>query len=194
MPRVLKRIESVVPRRASGYGGKARSLAALARAGFPVPAAYAMPGWVGDSFFSSVLKIEDRPRALLRTPHVSDARLQSIAEYVREATLPQDVVRSVSDALLAMTDEGATGFAVRSSAMHEDQEGASAAGMHSTLLNLMREDEVFEAIKACWASLFRPRVLSYLRALGEDVPVSVGVVIQAMVPSEVSGVLFTANP
>ena len=153
-----------------------------------------MPGWVGDSFFSSVLEIEDRPRALLRTPHVSDARLQSIAERVREATLPLDVVRSVSDALLAMTDEGATGFAVRSSAMHEDQEGASAAGMHSTLLNLMREDEVFEAIKACWASLFRPRVLSYLRALGEDIPVSVGVVIQAMVPSEVSGVLFTANP
>jgi len=194
MPRVLKRIESVVPRRASGYGGKARSLAALARAGFPVPAAYAMPGWVGDSFFSSVLEIEDRPRALLHSPHVPDARLQSIAERVREATLPQDVVRSVSDALLAMTDEGAISFAVRSSAMHEDQEGASAAGMHSTLLNLMREDEVLEAIKICWSSLFRPRVFSYLRALGEDVPVSVGVVIQAMVPAEVSGVLFTANP
>src|SRR5210317_1471930 len=137
MPRVLKRIESVVPRRASGYGGKARSLAALARAGFPVPAAYAMPGWVGDSFFSSVLEIADRPRALLHTPYVSDSCLQSIAERVREATLPQDVVRSVSDALLAMRDEGAISFAVRSSAMHEDQEGASAAGMHSTLLNLM---------------------------------------------------------
>ena len=169
-------------------------MAALARAGFPVPAAYAMPGWVGDSFFSSILEIEDRPRALLRTPHVPDVRLQSIAERVREATLPQDVVRSVSDALLAMTDEGATGFAVRSSATHEDQEGASAAGMHSTLLNLMREDEVLDAIKVCWSSLFRPRVLSYLRALDEDIPVSVGVVIQAMVPSEVSGVLFTANP
>jgi len=153
-----------------------------------------MPGWVGDSFFSSILEIEDRPRALLRTPHVPDVRLQSIAERVREATLPQDVVRSVSDALLAMTDEGATGFAVRSSATHEDQEGASAAGMHSTLLNLMREDEVLDAIKVCWSSLFRPRVLSYLRALDEDIPVSVGVVIQAMVPSEVSGVLFTANP
>ena len=194
MPRVLKRIESVVPRRASGYGGKARGLAALARAGFPVPAAYAMPGWVGDSFFSSVLEIADRPRALLRTPHVPDARLHSIAERVREATLPQDVVRSVSDALLAMRDEGAISFAVRSSAMHEDQEGASAAGMHSTLLNVVREDEVLDAIKTCWSSLFRPRVLSYLRALGEDVPVSVGVVIQAMVPAEISGVLFTANP
>jgi len=194
MPRVLKRIESVVPRRASGYGGKARSLAALARAGFPVPAAYAMPGWVGDSFFSSVLAIEDRPRALLNSPHVPDARLQAIAERVHAATLPQDVVRSVSDALLAMRDEGAVGFAVRSSAMHEDQEGASAAGMHSTLLNLMREDEVLDAIKTCWSSLFRPRVLSYLRALGEDTPVSVGVVIQAMVPAEVSGVLFTVNP
>jgi phosphohistidine swiveling domain-containing protein len=194
MPRVLKRIESVVPRRASGYGGKARGLAALARAGFPVPAAYAMPGWVGDSFFSSVLEIADRPRALLRSPYVPDARLQAIADRVREATLPEDVVRSVSDALLAMRDEGVSSFAVRSSAMHEDQEGASAAGMHSTLLNLMREDEVLDAIKMCWSSLFRPRVFSYLLALGEDVPVSVGVVIQAMVPAEVSGVLFTANP
>ena len=153
-----------------------------------------MPGWVGDSFCSSVLEIADRPRALLNAPHVSGDRLDAIAERVRQATLPEDVVRAVRDALLAMRDEGATSFAVRSSATHEDQEGASAAGMHSTLLNLMREDEVLDAIKACWSSLFRPRVLSYLRALGEEVPVSVGIVIQAMVPSEVSGVLFTANP
>ncbi|MGD8606265.1 MAG: PEP/pyruvate-binding domain-containing protein [Myxococcales bacterium] len=194
MPRILKRIESVVPRRASGYGGKARNLAALARAGFPVPVAYAMPGWVADSFLSSVLDIADRPRGLLRDPYVSDARLERIAQRVREATLPQDVVASVRDALLAMTDEGASGFAVRSSGTHEDQEGASSAGMHSTLLNLVREEDVFEAIKACWASLFRPRVLSYLRTLGDDVPVSVGVLIQAMVPAEISGVLFTANP
>lgn len=194
MPRVLKRIESVVPRRASGYGGKARSLAALARAGFPVPAAYAMPGWVGDSFYSSVLDVADRPRALLRTPHVSDERLERIAERVRNATPPQDVVRAVNDALLAMRDEGATSFAVRSSATHEDQEGASAAGMHSTELNLSREDEVLDAIKTCWSSLFRPRVISYLRTFDEDFTVSVGIVIQAMVPAEVSGVLFTANP
>ena len=194
MPRVLKRIESVVPRRASGYGGKARGLAALARAGFPVPAAYAMPGWVGDSFYSSVLDVADRPRALLRQPHVADLRLQAIAERVRDATLPQDVVRAVQDALLAMREEGATSFAVRSSGTHEDQEGASAAGMHATALNLIREDEVLDAIKVCWSSLFRPRVLSYLRTLDEDLSVSIGVVIQAMVPAEVSGVLFTANP
>ncbi len=160
MPRILKRIESVVPRRASGYGGKARSLAALARAGFPVPAAYAMPGWVGDSFYSSVLEVADRPRALLRTPHVSDERLHAVAARVCEATLPGDVVRAVQDALLAMRNEGATSFAVRSSATHEDQEGASAAGMHMTVLNLTREDEVLDAIKTCWASLFRLRVLS----------------------------------
>ena len=194
MPRILKRIESIVPRRASGYGGKARNLAALARAGFPVPVAYAMPGWVADSFLSSVLDIADRPRALLRTPHVSETRLDQIAGRVREATLPQDVVSSVRDALLAMTDDGASSFAVRSSGTHEDQEGASAAGMHSTALNLVREDEVLDAVKACWASLFRPRVFSYLRTLGDDVPASVGVLIQAMVPAEVSGVLFTANP
>lgn len=153
-----------------------------------------MPGWVGDSFFTSVLDMADRPRALLRSPYITDARLRAIREKVRDSTLPQDVVRSVSDALMAMRDEGAAGFAVRSSAIHEDQEGASAAGMHSTLLNLIREDEVLEGIKICWASFFQPRVFSYLRALGEDVAVSLGVVIQAMVPAEVSGVLFTCNP
>jgi len=153
-----------------------------------------MPGWVGDSFFTSVLDMADRPRALLRSAYVTDARLRAIRERVRDSTLPQDVVRSVSDALLAMRDEGAMGFAVRSSAIHEDQEGASAAGMHSTLLNLIREDEVLDGIKMCWASFFQPRVFSYLRALGEDVQVSLGVVIQAMVPAEVSGVLFTCNP
>jgi len=194
MPRVLKRIESVVPRRAAGYGGKARSLAALARAGFPVPAAYAMPGWVGDSFYSSALDVADRPRALLREPFVTEERLRHAAERVRSATLPQDVVRAVRDALLAMGEEGATSFAVRSSATHEDQEGASAAGMHTTALNLTREDEILDAIKVCWSSLFRPRVLSYLRTLHEDLPVSVGIVIQAMVPAAVSGVLFTVNP
>ncbi len=153
-----------------------------------------MPGWVGDSFFTSVLDVADRPRALLREPHVTDERLRTIRERVRNSTLPQDVVSSVSDALLALREEGAVGFAVRSSATHEDQEGASAAGMHSTLLNLIREDEVLDGIKMCWSSLFQPRVLSYLRALGEDVSVSVGVVIQAMVPAGASGVLFTCNP
>ncbi|MEM7137815.1 MAG: PEP/pyruvate-binding domain-containing protein [Myxococcota bacterium] len=194
MPRVLKRIESVVPRRATGYGGKARSLAALARAGFAVPAAYAMPGWVSDSFFTSVLDVADRPTALLRAPYVNDSKLQEIRDRVRSAVLPLDVVQGVRDALLAMREEGAAGFAVRSSATHEDQEGASAAGMHSTLLNLVRDDEVLEGLKTCWSSLFQPRALSYLRALGEDVPVSIGIVIQAMVPAEVSGVLFTCNP
>ncbi len=153
-----------------------------------------MPGWVCDSFFTSVLEVGDRPRALLRTPHVADDRLRTIRARVKDAMLPEDVVRSVRDALLAMENEGASGFAVRSSGTHEDQQGASAAGMHSTHLNLLRENDVLEGIKSCWSSLFQPRVLTYLRTLGEDVSVSVGVVIQAMVPAEVSGVLFTCNP
>jgi pyruvate,water dikinase len=103
-------------------------------------------------------------------------------------------VTAVKGALLAMRDEGATSFAVRSSGTHEDQEGASAAGMHYTALNLQREDEVLDAIKMGWSSLFRPRAFSYLRTMDDDLAVSVGIVIQAMVPAEVSGVLFTANP
>lgn len=159
-----------------------------------MPTAYAMPGWVSESFLSSVLAFEDRPRALLQSPFVDSDRLAAIEKRVREATLPGDVTRAVTEALEVMRGEGVKGFAVRSSAVHEDQEGASAAGMHVSHLNLLTDQAVLDAVRAAWAGIFRPRTIAYLRSLPDDLPVGVGVVVQAVVDAEVSGVMFTANP
>ncbi|MCB9604430.1 MAG: PEP/pyruvate-binding domain-containing protein [Polyangiales bacterium] len=194
MPGLLRRVETLVPRRAAQFGGKARGLAALARAGFPVPAAYALSGVACETFFRANLEPHELPSALI-TSDVSAPALEAIAGKVRAAPLPADLERRLRDAFLSLRREGAVSVAVRSSSTREDQDEASAAGLHESILHVRDEDALLDAVRVCWASVFSPRVLAYLRRVGTgDADAVVGVVIQAMVPSDVSGVLFTVNP
>ncbi len=194
MPRLLRRVETLVPRRALGYGGKARNLAALARGGFPVPAAYAMPASAAEEFLRGVLDPDDMPSALLAKRVTDRERLDAIADRVRAAQLTPELRRGLEDAFTALQREGAIAVAVRSSSVREDQEGASAAGLHETVLNVRTLDGLEDALKCCWASVFTPRVMTYLDRVGGAPDAAVGVVIQAMVPADVAGVLFTVNP
>ncbi len=194
MPRLLRRVETLVPRRSAGYGGKARNLAALARAGFPVPAAYAMSGAVCEDFLRGVLEPDELPSALLRERVVDAGRLAAIASKVRDAPLSADLRRALADTFATLRREGARSLAVRSSSTREDQEEASAAGLHETVLHVTSEAELFGAVKHCWASLFSQRVMVYLDRIGGRADAAVGVVVQAMVPAEIAGVLFTVNP
>lgn len=195
MPRQVRRIETLLPRRAAHYGGKARSLAALCRAGFPVPAAYAVPAGVFTDFVHEVLPSEHQIEALLVRPP-SDEQLAAIRERIERAPLSAEVERSLRDATQALFRDGARGIAVRSSSTREDQESASAAGLHLSIMNVRDADGVLRAVRACWASAFHPSVLAYLRqvASAHDEPPAVGVVLQAMVPADAAGVLFTMNP
>ncbi len=85
--------------------------------------------------------------------------------------------------------------AVRSSATAEDLPGLSFAGQQDTYLNVIGLDALLEAVKACWGSLWTARAMSY-RAHNHIPPddVALAVVVQLMIPAEVSGILFTANP
>lgn len=86
-------------------------------------------------------------------------------------------------------------IAVRSSATAEDLEDASFAGQQETYLNVRGEEELTEAVKRCYASLWGDRAVSYRREKGyEDENVALAVVIQKMVESETAGVVFTINP
>ena len=85
-------------------------------------------------------------------------------------------------------------FAVRSSATAEDLPDASFAGQQDSYLNVGAAD-VPRAVLDCYASLYNDRAVAYRRKNGyrhEDV--AIAVVVQEMVPSQVSGVLFTADP
>lgn len=86
-------------------------------------------------------------------------------------------------------------YAIRSSATAEDLPHASFAGQQDTYLNIRGKDEVIQHIIKCWASLFTDRAVTYRIQNGFDHrKVLLSVVVQKMIMSEASGIMFTADP
>ena len=123
---------------------------------------------------------------------------EKIRELILKASLPdafeQSIRRAFSD-LENRMPKGAT-VAVRSSATAEDLPDASFAGQQETFLNVQGIDQVMEAIKKVFASLYNDRAISYRAHQGfneEQIGISAG--IQRMVRSDLacSGVMFTVD-
>ena len=85
-------------------------------------------------------------------------------------------------------------FAVRSSALSEDSAQASFAGEFETVLNMETDEEIKAAVYAVFKSRESERVKAYSSVQGMEQSHLIAVVIQLMVKSELSGVLFTADP
>jgi pyruvate,water dikinase len=86
-------------------------------------------------------------------------------------------------------------FAVRSSATAEDLPTASFAGQQDSFLNIVGEESILRHVKKCWASLFTDRAIIYRKRNEFDHHrVYLAVVVQRMVFSQVSGIMFTADP
>ncbi|KAL3866315.1 hypothetical protein ACJMK2_043622 [Sinanodonta woodiana] len=85
-------------------------------------------------------------------------------------------------------------FAVRSSATGEDGLESSSAGQMETILNVKGYDYIIKAILKCWASSLSFNIVEYRRQYGQRLVEPMAVVVQKMIKSEVSGVLFTADP
>lgn len=100
----------------------------------------------------------------------------------------------LKEILEAFDELGEEFVAVRSSAVAEDSSDASWAGQLETYLNVTR-DSLIESIKKCWASIHSERATAYASEKGvQATTADVGVVVQAMVQSDVAGVVFSANP
>jgi pyruvate,water dikinase len=85
--------------------------------------------------------------------------------------------------------------AVRSSAIGEDGEAASFAGQQETLLGVHGMAQLTDAVQRCWRSLHSDRAQAYRQKQNAaDQQLAMAVVVQRLVPSEVSGVLFTRDP
>ena len=191
---LLRPIDAILPRAARSFGGKVRNLATLARAGFPIPMAFALSSEAAEQAFAAGLPPELQPNALFSATVCPDAALSEARERVLSLELEPALRGSLAAAYAELRRAGAESLAVRSSSTAEDQHAASAAGLHTTRLHVLGEQQLFAAVRACWASVFSPRVFSYLHTLGIESVGSVGVVIQALVPADVAGVLFTLNP
>jgi len=85
--------------------------------------------------------------------------------------------------------------AVRSSAVDEDGATASFAGQHETYLNIVGADAIIQAVTRCWESARSEHALDYRRQQGLSVKrPQLAVLVQQLVASDVSAVIFSANP
>ena len=111
---------------------------------------------------------------------------------------PDDMIQAVAAAyttLGTLCDTHDPDVAVRSSAVDEDGRDNSFAGQHDTFLNVKGEDAVAKAIVRCWSSLDGDVAMDYRRQSGIAVDNAVmAVVVQQMVPADIAGVAFSANP
>jgi pyruvate,water dikinase len=179
-------------------GGKGANMGEMVAAGLPVP-----PGFVvlRDSYLESMkaagvtdeLNAAHR-EAMLHALDTSrfDEMCAKMKAIVLRAGMAVEVRERILDSYRAMGPD--CYVAVRSSATGEDGADASFAGMNETYTNVRGEEDLIEAVKNCWASLFGPRVVSYRASRGFSADPAMAVVVQLMVASERSGVAFTADP
>jgi pyruvate,water dikinase len=177
-------------------GGKGANLGELTRAGVRVP-----PGFVvtADVYFGLLKSsgIGGRIERRLAALDVNDgAALEDAAAEIKAlitaAEMPPEVA---SEIRRAYQQTGGGLVAVRSSATAEDLAEASFAGQQDTYLNIEGDAEVVAAVQKCWASLFGARAIFYRAGAGFDhLKVRIAVVVQRMVQSERSGVMFTIHP
>lgn len=178
----IRSFQEVKKEDVSIVGGKGANLGEMFNAGLPVPNGFCITGNAFDEYmmrnrFEQQPSIySDKLRAVIAAGQIWTELEQEITEYY--AALGQNMR-----------------VAVRSSATAEDLPEASFAGQQETYLNVVGKEQLITAIKKCFASLYSARAVTYRKQTNFDaVKVSLAVVIQIMVESEISGVLFTADP
>jgi pyruvate, water dikinase len=177
-------------------GGKGANLGELTGAGLPVP-----PGFVvtAEAYRDAITHSEARSRlATLMGQVAADdpASLTRAAEaardLVRSTPVPQELAAAVTAAYRRLGDD--VSVAVRSSGTIEDTAGASFAGMNATFTNVTGEKELLARLVDCWASLYGERVIFYRATRALDDEPSIAVIVQQMIASDRSGIIFTIDP
>ncbi|OOG42982.1 phosphoenolpyruvate synthase [Polaromonas sp. A23] len=125
-------------------------------------------------------------------------RAQQARDIIQSAPLPEDLVADITAAYARLQAEyGETlTLAVRSSATAEDLPTASFAGQHETFLNIAGQARLLDAVRQCFASLFKDRAIAYRVDHGIDhfkVYQSVGVMKMVRADRGASGVIFTLD-
>ena len=177
-------------------GGKGANLGELAKAGFSVPPGFAVTVQAYYDFLKSN-RIDYIIRELLtdldleNTQKLNDAS-ELIKHHILTSKIDAALEKEIKESYQALNRPK---VAVRSSATAEDLPTASFAGQQATFLNISDEDSLIKAVKKCWASLFEPRAI-YYRIVNkfEHNKVGLSVIVQKMIQSEVSGVMFTIDP
>lgn len=188
-------------------GGKAANLGEIVNSGFAVPSGFVVTAQAYFDFIESTGLKQQIGRRLSEVNTESEKELQEasaeIKALIMEKKMPEKLqteiiiaYRKLGEKVIGPVLTKAECFvAVRSSATAEDLPNASFAGQQETFLNVRGKEQLLLAVQKCWASLFTPRAIYYRHRQGfETEKVGLAVVVQRMVNSDTSGIIFTANP
>jgi pyruvate,water dikinase len=183
----LIKIDGTCDNRPCDIGGKAYNLNILRKHGFKVPVSYVIPV----SFYKKYFDQE------LTSDQISLANVAEISSQMQKAINNQEFVEPMRNDLQRLIDTVSLNkLAVRSSATLEDSEEKSFAGQFDSVLNVpLQIQELLEAIKSVYKSLYSVRALAYCVANNINiVNLHMSVVLQEMiVKPEVAGTIFTFN-
>ncbi len=176
-------------------GGKGASLGEMIRVKIPVPPGFVVLANAFDQFLKETDLDVEIEATLHKVKHKDVASVERVSVKIRDlihdAKFPKDLGK---DILSEFKKLKAPLVAVRSSATAEDSSIASWAGELESYLNVT-DKNLLDSVKKCWSSLFTPRAIFYrYEKKLHKTSVSVAVVIQKMVQSEISGITFTAHP
>lgn len=176
-------------------GGKGASLGEMTQAGIPVPPGFVVLSTTFDEFIKEAGLEKKIDKIIDELDHQEDknvdAASKKIQALIKSATMPEAIAKDIKTQFKKLDVEY---VAVRSSATAEDGAENAWAGQLDSYLNT-KEKKLLEKVQDCWASLFTPRAIFYRfeKKLNKD-KISVAVVVQKMVNSEVSGIAFSVHP
>ena len=176
-------------------GGKGASLGEMTKAGISVPPGFVILSTAFEKFFQET-NLKTQIDSILHSVNYKDIRQvenvsEKIGALILNAEIPKDTAGQIQIFFKKLDSKY---VAVRSSATAEDGSSNAWAGQLESYLNI-GEENLLENIKKCWASLFTPRAIAYLfeKGLNKE-KISVAVIIQKFIESEVSGVAFSVHP
>ncbi|HSX40165.1 MAG TPA: phosphoenolpyruvate synthase [Candidatus Saccharimonadales bacterium] len=199
-PRYVAWFREVDKNDVARVGGKGANLGEMTQAGFPVPNGFIITSRAYFSFLKEnnlTIKINH----LLKSANFQKPdSLTQVSSHIRKNILEGDISPMLRDEIFASYKQlsgvfGSALVAVRSSATAEDLPTASFAGQQETFLNVKGEANLIQKIKEGWASLFEARAIFYRHEQHFDhFKIGIALVVQKMVASEKSGIMFTIDP
>ncbi|MFR3064633.1 phosphoenolpyruvate synthase [Peptoniphilus sp.] len=183
-------------------GGKGANLGELTSFGLPVPPGFCVTAEAYTKFIKYA-ELDEVVKFLMEAVDVENVDdLTNVSKEIQTKIKEKDFDPELEEEILRAYREFSENIgvkdpevAVRSSATAEDLPDASFAGQQDTYLHISGEEELLNHIRDCFASLWTSRAIYYREKQNYDhFDVALSVVIQKMVNSEKSGVMFTANP
>jgi pyruvate,water dikinase len=215
-PALIKWFSEIGKDSGSVAGGKGANLGEIYNLKVPVPPGFVITAQAYD-YFIEHSGLKDRIKNLLGKINYEDTQLlnnvtEKIRNYIVEANIPKDMEEEIVEAYENLGADDLSSVhgsaldilhnaqepifvAVRSSATTEDLAEASFAGQQDSFLNVKGNQQLLTFVKKCFASLFNSRAVYYRNKQGfRDVQASLAVVVQKMVDSTKSGVIFSKDP